>query len=330
MTSRNKTLIYKVARFNSESEGLTLQSALKQLQSKKPKASDRNMEVEQGRFRVANYLGVHKNMEVGELFDYVPGHRQPQADIKEGATEYHVHSLAPTQKGREFLDSIMFFGVLDNHVILAQTMSMKAAQFESYINHIMRVSSIFAEGQFVSMDDCPPLDARVRLKNTKSVEFTRPVELETSMAGQSKDHQPLQAVTDTKSITIKPKGMVWQVLKQFLPDNVRLPEGLSMDEIVQDKSLEVSMRLKWSHLSSKAPTALLDEISNQLRHVDEELDYRIETRSGSITKEQMKLKAVVSVEERAEGLLSRESMWRRIYEWLQQLKQEGRITGDQE
>ncbi len=325
MATKSKALVYKVARFNIESQGLNLQACLDKIASKQPKASDRLIEIEPSHFRVINHFGKFRNMKVGEIFDYTKGHRQPQANITDNTDEFDVKTIAPRGKNAEFLDSIMFFGASGNNLILSQTASMKALQLETYINSACTELGIFKDAQFVTLCDCPPLEKQTQLGDTRSIELKRPVELAESVSPKAEPVKESAQIQDTKSIMVTPKGLGWETLKNFLPDSINLPNGLSMDQIVQDQTLEVSMLLKWSRLNPNSSTSALDLISNQLRHVDEELDYTIKTKSGDITKDEMKLKTIASIKEWDEGLLSRESMWEKMHDWLQKLIEDERI-----
>ena len=86
--------------------------------------------------------------------------------------------------------------------------------------------------------------------------------------------------------------------------------------------------LSWSTNQKDDSTELMDRISNQLRHVDTELDYTIHTRSGKITRDQIKLKKLVSIPTNTKGLIRREEMWERIKNWLNELVSDNKIIID--
>ena len=86
--------------------------------------------------------------------------------------------------------------------------------------------------------------------------------------------------------------------------------------------------LSWSRSYKEDPTKFLDDISNQLRHVDTELDYSIITKSGRITRDEIKLKKNVSVPTNDEGLIRKEEMWEAMSSWLNTLVTEDKINID--
>ncbi len=105
-----------------------------------------------------------------------------------------------------------------------------------------------------------------------------------------------------------------------------LPSELKASEVLLNSALEVTLFLSWERLRKDDSTALLDRISNQLRHVESELDYTIHTRSGKISRDDFKLKRSISVALTDEGLVRKSEMWERMQEWLEILISEDRIV----
>jgi hypothetical protein len=107
-----------------------------------------------------------------------------------------------------------------------------------------------------------------------------------------------------------------------------LPTELRASDVIQNSALEVTLYLSWSKVRKDDSTALLDRISNQLRHVDTELDYTIHTRSGKISRDEIKLRRPVSVNTTSDGLVLKSDMWVKMQDWLDALIDEERISPD--
>ncbi len=107
-----------------------------------------------------------------------------------------------------------------------------------------------------------------------------------------------------------------------------LPSELKASEVLLNSALEVTLMLSWSRLNKDDPTALLDRISNQLRHVETELDYTIHTRSGKITRDEFKLRRPIAVGTTSDGLVKKSEMWERMEEWLEILISDEKIVVD--
>jgi hypothetical protein len=316
-----KTLIYKVCRFNKEENGKQIQALLtKALKSRKAAVARRMQTDSSNQYMLINHSSTHNGMLVGEFFDYTQGHKQPLTRLDHSVDEFEISALAPPDKQSEFLHSILYFGVWRNSVFLSQALSLRSAQLEIYLNWLLSECKLLEEGDFVSLVDHPPAEARKKIVNTRGIEFHAPVTLGSNQKANER--------ADAKAVTFKPQGLGWEALKKILPAEMSLPNTLGMKDIVLGSSLEVTLTLSWSRLGKSDPTSLLDTISNQLRHVDTELDYTIRTRSGTITRDQIKLRKPISVGTTNEGLIRRSEIWAHMHEWLQVLLQEERIVSD--
>lgn len=197
-------------------------------------------------------------------------------------------------------------------------MSLRSAQFESYINWLLTECEILSKGDYITLCDHPPLDLQSEIVNTKGIEFHAPVSFE-PIERKIKD-------TETTSISFKPDNIGWELLSKILPPEMTLPSELKASEVLLNNALEVRLFLSWGRTRKDDSTVLLDRISNQLRHIDTELDYTIHTRSGKISKDDFKLKRSISVGQTNEGLVKKSEMWERIQEWLEILISEDKIT----
>ena len=327
-----KSLVYKVARFNDQSNGHTLQNLLTTALKRKKAAVNRQQKTDsEHHFRLINFHGPYKGMRVGEMFDYTKGQKQASARIDEKAEELKLTAISPPDKKSEFLHGILYFGVKGNAVIMSQSMSLKSLQLEDYINWLLHTSELIHEEDYVILSDQPPLDKRKKVRSTKGIEFHSPIDLKPSKALQAvsdKSGKEAKEITDTKSISLSPSGIGWDALKRFLPPEISLPDHINADDVISKRSLEVKILLTWSRTCKDDPTKFLDDISNQLRHVDTEVDYSIITKSGKITRDEIKLKKIVSVPTNDEGLIRKEEMWELMHSWLHSLVNEDKINID--
>ena len=66
----SKSLVYKVANFNDETDTRNLQARLESALKKKKAASARRQGTDsESHFRLINYNGPYKGLRVGEMFD---------------------------------------------------------------------------------------------------------------------------------------------------------------------------------------------------------------------------------------------------------------------
>lgn len=312
MTTKN--LIYKVAKFNKDISGKTLQDLLSAaIKKKKSALSRRQPGDEKNQFRLINYNGTYQGMRVGEFFDYTHGYSQPTATFKDDVEELEITTLKPTGD-QDFLHSILYFGVFGNSVILSQSMTLRSKQFEDYLNWLLAETAQIAEDDFVMLCDNPPLSAKKKIVNTKSIELKAPV-----------DFTPVSASEKTKTVLFSPSNVGWEWLKAILPPEMTLPTELKASEVLNNSQLDVKLLVSWRRQAKDDSTALLDRISNQLRHVDTELDYTINTASGKIERDEIKLKKPVSVNVNDKGLVVKSDMWEKMREWMTMLINDEKI-----
>lgn len=312
MTTKN--LIYKTAKFKKDLTGKTLQDLLTvAIKKRKSALSRRQQGDEPNQFRLINYTGSYHGMRVGEFFDYTHGQSQPTASFKDGVEELEISSLKPSGD-EDFLHSILYFSVFGNSVVLSQSITLRSAQFENYLNWLLVDTGQLSEEDFVMLSDSPPLSARKKIVNTKSIELTAPV-----------GFRAIGASENTKTVLFSPFDVGWEWLKAVLPPEMTLPTELKASEVLNNSQLDVKLLVSWKRQAKDDSTALLDRISNQLRHVDTELDYTINTSSGKIERDEIKLKKSVSVNVNDKGLVVKSDMWEKMQEWMNVLIDEEKI-----
>ena len=74
-----------------------------------------------------------------------------------------------------FLTAFRFLGIRKNHVVLAQSTSLKAPQFEEYLNWVLREAGVMKDNDYVSLNDMPPLGREKDVVKTKGIEIHAPV-----------------------------------------------------------------------------------------------------------------------------------------------------------
>lgn len=332
MANTSKTLKYKTAVFYSDTSTRTLQEMVTAALSKKKLAIERRQDVDasSGVVRLINYHGPYKGMKVGELLDYTRGHSQPYTKIEKEKESLPLQAMSPPDNDSDFVHSIFYFGILNNHVIVSQSMSLKLRQFESYLNWLLHDSGQFKGEQFVSLSDQPTESDAAKILNAKGVEFSAPVKFDHSKSGKG-DTAPTRITPpgeEIESLRYYPKGPMWKALKAIWPDTLGFPEGIDPDELAMNRELIVKLELKWMRPKKGQSTALIDTIAHQLRHVDDELDYTIKTRDGGeITKDNLKLSCKASIGINSSSKLpKREDMWPQMHTWLSSLIENKRVT----
>lgn len=317
MTNTNKNLVYKIAQFKNDLDKVTLQDLIVRALNKRKTALSRQQSADDAidHFRLVNFHGKHAGISVGDFFDYTKGHSQPQATFKDDAEELEITALKP-EKGKDFLHSILYYGIYKNSVILSQAMTLRAKQFEEYLNWLLRETKVISDDNYIYLCDYPPAEMQGRISSAKKIEFKAPVDF-TPVEGKNKG--------SNQSLSYEAGNLGWDLLQKILPAEYRLPSVFKAKDILEESNLNVTLLVSWTRQKANDSTSLLDGISNSLRHVESEIDYTIHTKSGQISRDQVKLKRTISVSVQRNGLVSRSDMWIKMDEWFRILIADERI-----
>lgn len=210
-TSTTKPLTYKVAQFHGDGTTRTLQSVLRSAFNKLDSAWSRRQSANAAGkcFRLVNYNSNYKGIQVGELLDYTMGHKQAYTTIDEKASELDLKLMKPLGKQSEFIHSILYFGVFQNHVAIAQAMSLRTRQLEDYLTWLLREAKLLTEDQWITLDDQPDPQSVQKIDGAKGVTMSAPVEFSTGQTGSDRasTSRVLAPEDHTKSFRVKPKGI---------------------------------------------------------------------------------------------------------------------------
>ncbi|MEC4749820.1 hypothetical protein [Methylomicrobium sp. Wu6] len=145
METRRKLLHYRKAQFFRPVENASLQKLVEEALRKLKSVGDRFNTVEEktkdenedsGYRRFINTHRSRMGMEFGNLVLYADGVNKQTLTIDDKADEVDVEQIAPPQtpdgRRREFLESILYYGIKDNHVVLLQSMALRSREFETY------------------------------------------------------------------------------------------------------------------------------------------------------------------------------------------------------
>lgn len=316
MTNTNKNLVYKIAQFKNDLDKASLQDLIVNALNKRKTALSRQQLADDStdHFRLVNFHGKHASISVGDFFDYTKGQSQPQATFKDDAEELEITALKP-ENGKDFLHSILYYGIHKNSVILSQAMTLRAKQFEEYLNWLLLDAKVISDDNYIYLCDYPPAEMQGRISSAKKIEFKAPIDF-TPVDDEKKGSK--------QSLSYEASNIGWDLLQKLLPSEYR-PSVFKAKDILEESNLNVTLLVSWTRQKANDSTSLLDGISNSLRHVESEIDYIIHTKSGQISKDEVKLKRTISVGVQNNGLVSRNDMWVKMDEWICELMSEDRI-----
>ncbi|GAB2507301.1 hypothetical protein [Microbulbifer agarilyticus] len=294
-------------------------------------------------FRLINHHKEYGDMLFGQLVYFEEGAAQPFLSMDDKATHYDIGALTskelPKGKGekggkanpevlerrKEFLNSILYFGVWENHMVVIQSAALKFRELETHLGWLLVNQVELTDGPII-LHDKPSTRVIETLerKPAKLVKIGAPVILKGESA-QSESASPAAITTDevsVKKLRYTPSSTGAKVLRDLLPG---IFEKNDLKDALDDANLKVSLEVTYSRKTSKSGQAVLDSISTSLRHLDDS-DVRIELKDGgTINGQDLKLSGRVSVSTLPSGLIDENSLFQQMHAWLKNQIQSEKI-----
>jgi len=320
---KTKALLYKEARFLQNSG--VLQQALIDALARRKCAVDRKRHIgDDTTFQVINHTRSQK-MLYGQFLMYSKGSHPFLVAYEDGAFEFELeeHKLPEKDDGkrREFLESIFYFAISGNHVVLAQSSALRARDFETYLNWLLHETHTLDQDNHLALSDHASSINREKIEkaHVKKVQLGSP--LETKLATEL---SPKQQGRNAQAVRYVPTGRGFDVLRAALGDHwfdqVRLKDALD------DSNLQVKLEVTYIRKTPEHAQQILDEIALSMRHAEAD-DVTIKLHGGGeIRGHDLKINGPTSV--RAyNGMLDQDELYARMREWLEQKIAQGLIDG---
>src|SRR3569833_2550834 len=155
-----KTLTYKRARYFQGTGNL--QRDLKAAVDKANTVGSRKQLVNSAEnvFLLINSVRTRWSMLFGSLLIISRGRNQPLVTEDDAALELQVEQLAPppTRSGarRDFIESLLFFGIKENHLVLLQSSGLRARSMETHLAWLLQEkTSVLNEDNLLELADHP-------------------------------------------------------------------------------------------------------------------------------------------------------------------------------
>lgn len=287
---KRKQLHYRVAEFFAP-PGRTLQQMLEEALRKLNKIKDRKEAITESNSGDdwQRFINTHRSgmgMEFGTLVMLAPGQNKlliATDDEKEEAELSHI--FPPNDK--EFLESIFYYGIKDNHILMIQSLSLRAKEFELYINWLLRTAGEIDNDNVVYINNFAPKEIYEKIESNpiKSVRVGSPLCEDIVIDKENKTE------FDTKKLSVRRKGIGLDILRFFSPHQI--------DEIANDlgdtSNIEVFVEVTYKRQTDDDSQKVLNRITSALRHTSEE-DIKIELKNGvTINGSQIKIKTFKSI-----------------------------------
>jgi len=111
-------------------------------------------------FLLLNSVRSRWTMLFGALLIYSRGRNHSLVTEDDAADELKVEQMAPppdrSGARRDFVESLLFFGIKGNHVVVLQSAGLRARQFETHLNWLLQTkTSVLADEDRIELADHP-------------------------------------------------------------------------------------------------------------------------------------------------------------------------------
>ena len=341
MQSIKKTIHYKSAQLTG---GINLQAALKAALAQsgtagKPIGRQQRVNPDEDSVIFINRIEEYSGMLFGQLIFLETGKRQPYITVVDSADYYSINALASDQipdeqqssgnaevilqKRREFVDSILYFGIFENHVVVLQSAALKTRELEAHLSWVLRdLTKVMPNTSVLILKDKPAESVIRKMEKThvKTVKIGAPITSEQvdvaahtaampSIADQDDDATSIHA----SKVKFVPSGAMAKALQAFLPD---IFSALDLDEALDDANLHVALEVTFNRKTSQVGQKVLDHIATSLRHMPES-DVAITLQGGGQIKgDELKLSGGIKVQYTPLGLIDEAVLFFEMHRWL--------------
>ncbi len=347
MQSAKKTIHYKCAVITGDGNLQTLlATALAPAGvAAKPRARQQFVNSEEKSVIFINRLESYSGMLFGQLIHLEAGKRQPYITVIDDAEFYSIDAMASDQipdsqqldktksgkkkdgddvalKRREFVDSILYFGVFNNHVVLLQSSSLKSRELEAHLSWVLKdLTSTMPSSNALMLIDKPAESVirRMEAAPVKSVKIGSPVTSiqvdETTISQSSSpsiaDHEEPSGFAS--KVKFVPTGTAASLLRAVLPEML---STLQLDEALDDANLHVSLEVTYNRKTSKVGQKVIDQLATSLRHIPESDVAICLQGGGKIKGNELKLSSGIKVQYTAVGLIDESVLFHEMHKWL--------------
>lgn len=220
-----------------------------------------------GDCRLINHTTSHRGLLCGNLITYEHGTNKLFLTVDGSQTAFPIAQVAPPElpnkKRTEFLDSILYFGIKGNHVVLMQSSGLKGKQLELYLNWFLYACGVLGTHNRVELVDHPP-------RMTTDQLASRPVKKVSYVSAMAHEAIPDTPPSPTevkkeKKLRLTPAGRAVDILKAAI--GITAFEKLKLDEAL-DGNLQVSLEVTYQRTTTQEGQKVINDIARALRNVD--------------------------------------------------------------
>ncbi|CCN32786.1 conserved hypothetical protein [Vibrio nigripulchritudo SO65] len=336
---KNKTLHYRYAELKNYEGDLTLSDLLKKALVNLPLVKNRYQIINEDthdpdedgykKSRLfINNKAISWNIVFGDLMRYSDGTNKSTVTIDDDAEHLEIESIAPPQsskgKRREFLDSILYFGVFKNHLAIIQSAVLRTSELERHLYWLLREAEVIDKDVYVVLTTKIPEQAKKKLQNsdTKTLKIGAPLvdSVNNKSVADLQEVYSEEQKFDAKKISVQPKGLGLNWLLSAFGDMEKLKsygitDELLSEDAVNGSSINISLEISYKRKASKQSQSIINSVSTAMRHAhpdDISIDYG---KVGRLSGRQLVLHKKLNLRY-VDGVMDAQDLYPKIQEWL--------------
>jgi hypothetical protein len=282
-------------------------------------------------FRVINHKRDYSGMLFCQMIYFEPGRSQAYITLNDEADSYALDALTNEalnniegevdreRHRREFVDSFLYFGVFENHIVVLQSSQLRARELEAHLGWLIGTFGGLPLGSAIILQDQPSQETfdRIAQAPVKKIHIGAPVSTVQNVPEGERPEPPPGAVEDglnARRVRFFPTGFAGDVIKAAM--GADWFNRLDLEEDLDDANLKVSLEITYLRQTTRVGQVVIDNIATSLRHT-EEADVRIELAGGGELKgSDLKLSGPISVTKLVNGLLDEGVLYHKMHGWL--------------
>lgn len=332
--TKRRTINYKLVKLGKHPVTLQemLEATLLDKKSSYHKAANRRESLtDDGKsFRFINrFTNYDNDMLLCQIVQFEQGRSQMTIIIDEDAEMFEVNPISAQDikqskinkeqsKSTEFLESMAYFGVMGNHMVVMGSQALKSKELERHLIWYLNTLTQQNIESAIILSDRPTASAMKQLEKSsaKSVSIGSGITYEQdieSLPDTTQTESHAQNVTETKSVRWNPSGLGANIL-ECLKDNGYIG-NFDFNETLDDANLQVCIEFKYNRKTTKSGQKVLDTLSTSLRHLDKE-DVKINLKGGGEIKgDDLKLSHQINIGF-FKGKVDESDLYHQMKQWL--------------
>ncbi|WP_337135944.1 hypothetical protein [Proteus terrae] len=333
---KSKRILYKEVLIPGQTA--SLQKILSEILSKHQKAENRKELVNPNNddlFRLINKSETFQGMLFCQLVSFEPGHSQRYIQLKDDAESYEIRSVTSVELSkltaeeadevkqehsevvREFIDSILYFGVFGNSIVVMQSRALTTRELETHLRWLLgTLTSNIDDGGILMIRDKPKEEIieKVMARPIKSVSVGAPIEAVNTIDKGGKQ-------------SFSPSGTGADVIKAMLAEKWdNFMKGIKLTDCLDDANLEVKLVFTYKRKTTENGERVLRKIADSTRHYPDE-DVTVEMVGGTrLSGEDIRLWHKINLIT-YNSLIDEHDLYGQMHEWLTSLLTTEEIEG---